>query len=99
MVQQVLNRQGPVEIETVFSILADDTIAPDDRLPDTGIGIEGERALSSLFIKTPAYGTRSSTVLLVGNNLQVTFVERNFVSPVDTVEKRYGFKVKEESIW
>ncbi len=93
--QQVLNRQGSLEIETVFSILADDTIPPDDQLPDTGIGIEKERALSSLFIKTPVYGTRSSTVLSVDNNYQVTFVERNFVSPVDTVEKRYGFKVQE----
>jgi uncharacterized protein with NRDE domain len=36
-----------------FSILNDREIAPDDKLPDTDVGIEIERALSPLFIKTP----------------------------------------------
>jgi len=42
------------------------------------------------FIKTPEYGTRSSTVLLVDNNNHVTFAERNFVPPA---ENHYRFKL------
>lgn len=47
--------------EAFFSILKDTTQAPDDRLPDTGLEKWKEKALSSSFIQTPGYGTRSST--------------------------------------
>ena len=58
------------------------TVPPDDRLPQTGVGIEWERILSPLFIESEIYGTRSSSVLLVGKDGQVRFTERisyNFV--------------------
>jgi uncharacterized protein with NRDE domain len=49
--------------DAYFEMLADTTSAPDVRLPDTGISLELERALSAVFIDTPSYGTRSSTVV------------------------------------
>ena len=52
--------------------------APDEALPDTGVGIEWERTLSPLFIQSPSYGTRASTVVLIGYDNHVTFVERAF---------------------
>jgi uncharacterized protein with NRDE domain len=78
--QQVL-RQPEISLESIFLFLEDTEMAPDHQLPDTGIGIEYERVLSSIFIKSPAYGTRSSTVLLVDKDNQVTFAERGFVPP------------------
>lgn len=50
----------------LFDALADEEVAPDDRLPDTGVGIEMERNLSPAFIRLPqlGYGTRSSTVVI-----------------------------------
>ena len=62
--------------DDLFELLKDDTIAQDELLPDTGIGIERERVLSSMFIKSPNYGTRCSTVVLVDQDNHVTFVER-----------------------
>jgi uncharacterized protein with NRDE domain len=69
---------GAIRPEELFAILADRTIAPDHLLPDTGVGIERERALSPLFIATPSYGTRSSTVILVDRESRVTFSEQTF---------------------
>lgn len=66
------------EVEHLFEALYDDEIALDKELPDTGIGLEKERWLSSLFIKSPDYGTRCSTVLLVDNNDKVLFAERTY---------------------
>ncbi len=54
-----------IEPDALFAILADRTIPPDDLLPDTGVGIELERVLSPRFISAPAYGTRSSTIILI----------------------------------
>jgi uncharacterized protein with NRDE domain len=62
--------------ETLFNMLFDDMRAEDDQLPDTGIGLDRERALSAMFIKSPGYGTRCSTVILVDNNNNVSFKER-----------------------
>jgi uncharacterized protein with NRDE domain len=60
----------------LFDMLFDDARAPDEQLPDTGIGLERERALSAMFIKYPGYGTRCSTVVLVDNDNRVSFTER-----------------------
>lgn len=65
-------------IDGLFAMLSDHTTAADDTLPDTGVGLLRERVLSPAFIVSPAYGTRSSTVILVDNYGQVIFVERSF---------------------
>ncbi|NIP44972.1 MAG: hypothetical protein GWN21_00565 [Gammaproteobacteria bacterium] len=65
-----------VDVEAMFDLLADRQPSDDADLPDTGIGLERERALSSLFISTPDYGTRSSTVLLIEDTGDATLHER-----------------------
>lgn len=55
-----------IEVGAIMRLLADRTIAPDAALPDTGVGLELERALSPLCIAMPGYGTRVSTAMLVG---------------------------------
>jgi uncharacterized protein with NRDE domain len=64
--------------EPFFKLLADREPAPDNLLPDTGIGIERERLLSPLFICNPVYGTRSSTVILLDRKRKLFFSERTF---------------------
>ncbi len=64
--------------ERFFELLADRAIAQDHRLPDTGVGIEWERILSPIFISSPAYGTRCSTVLLIRQDRHATFIERTY---------------------
>ena len=74
----LLKDQG-VRKESFFELLSDTTLAEDKELPETGIGYEKEKLLSSIFIKTPLYGTRCSTVLLFDENLQPDFEERVFI--------------------
>ena len=58
-------------------ILSDRTIAADELLPDTGIGLEWERLLSAPFIVGANYGTRCSTVVLIDNDGIVIAEERS----------------------
>lgn len=51
------------DLERLFSLLDQRQVATDHELPDTGIGLEKERLLSPMFIVSPHYGTRCSTVL------------------------------------
>jgi uncharacterized protein with NRDE domain len=67
-----------VEPGTLFALLADRTPADLDETPDTGLPPDWERALSSPFVMHDRYGTRCSTVLLVGHDGRTTVFERRF---------------------
>ncbi|MCU7554021.1 NRDE family protein [Alteromonas sp. ASW11-19] len=67
-----------LSVESLFTLLRDDHQAADHALPDTGIGYEWEKMLSSIFITSPNYGTRASTLLMVDSTGTVQWHERTF---------------------
>jgi len=80
----------------VIDILKNTTTAKDEDLPDTGVGLELERMLSSIFIKSEKYGTRCSSVILVDNDNNVQFVEKFFFGGLGTFSNReFKFKIEE----
>ena len=70
---------SPLPKGAFFDLLADEALAADEELPDTGVGYEKEKLLSAIFIKTPVYGTRSSTVVTFSQTSDPTLEERVFV--------------------
>jgi uncharacterized protein with NRDE domain len=80
--------QSKINPEELFDFLYDDQRAPDTNLPNTGLSLERERALSPMFIKTDNYGSRCSTVILVDQSNRVQFVER--VYDLETFEYTTG---------
>jgi uncharacterized protein with NRDE domain len=73
--QEALSDPSP---EKLWPILLDRQLAADEQLPDTGIGKESEKLLSSRFIHSAHYGTRACSIVLKDNNGNVQFLERNF---------------------
>jgi len=89
-----------IAVDVLMELLADRTQADREALPDTGVGEEWEQVLSPIFIETPAYGTRSSSVVLIDRQGAVTFVERTF--PVDSsdgspVTRRFDFEIERDN--
>ena len=85
----------------LFSMLSDRDPAPDDALPDTGLGTPRERELSPLFIAAEHYGTRASTVLLIDRDGEVLFVERRFGphgAPLGTTERRFALETGDQRL-
>jgi uncharacterized protein with NRDE domain len=74
-----LLRSGETSNKNFFDILSDESLAAEEDLPSTGIPFEAEKAISAIFIKTPGYGTRCSTVLRFDSSLEWSFEERVFV--------------------
>ena len=70
--------EGDEDFAPMFAALADERQAPDAELPDTGVGLERERWLSSAFIRGERYGTRASTVVAIGHDGSGVIVERRF---------------------
>ncbi|MEI6609264.1 MAG: NRDE family protein [Deltaproteobacteria bacterium] len=93
-----LDKKGSELEDALFAMLADRKIPADNKLPDTGIGLEWERVLSSIFISSPVYGTRSSTILLIGKNGRIKFVEKVYDGqPQEWVTGSFSF-LRERSI-
>jgi uncharacterized protein with NRDE domain len=85
-----------IKPDSLFDILYDEQKPPDNLLPETGVGIERERGLSSMFIKMKGYGTRCSTVVLVDKKNCVLYSER--IYNVETFEHKtqsYSFEITE----
>jgi uncharacterized protein with NRDE domain len=80
----ISNEKNPSP-EALFRLLEDRSIPDDSRLPSTGVGLEWERILSPVFIRSSNYGTRSSTLLFVDRHDHVSFYERTFNPPDDHV--------------
>ncbi|MBT7086791.1 MAG: NRDE family protein [Desulfobacterales bacterium] len=98
MFKDLLNLGRTEIVEKTFNILADNYHPPEDTLPDTGVGPEMERLLSPIFISTDGYGTRSSSVILIGKSNDVTFIERSFIQKSETnteqETREFSFQIK-----
>jgi uncharacterized protein with NRDE domain len=77
--KRLLENNKKVNPENIFAMLRDGVFPPDDLLPDTGVDLEWERTLSPLFITSEIYGTRSSSIVLIERNGEITFMERTFI--------------------
>lgn len=93
--------QGAPE-ETFFELLTDNTRANDCRLPDTGVSLEWERILSSIFICSSDYGTRASTLVRLPSIGEPRLSEQVFepstayqsLSATESKQKNLSCKVK-----
>lgn len=83
-----------IDANRLLDLLRDETLVPDEQLPDTGVGLERERMLSAMFIKSPNYGTRCSTVITIDKSNQVRFTERVYdVTDFTFSQKAFEFKI------
>lgn len=62
----------------IFELLADREVVADDKLPETGVGLEWERLLSPVFVQSERYGTRASTVVSRHRNGTVRLHEKSY---------------------
>ncbi len=76
--RRLLGADAPALREGLFTLLADTTPAAPHELPASGVAPALERAYSPIFVRTGHYGTRCSTVILVGRDGGVVFEERSF---------------------
>lgn len=76
--------------DRLLALLQDRTPAPDALLPDTGIALPLERALSATFIATPHYGTRASSLVQL-HQTHAEFTEHSYDSGGWIGQNRHTF--------
>ncbi len=75
--QALLDRRR-VNSTQLLQLLDDRTPAPVSEVQSDDLPFELARSLSATFIVRPEYGTRCSSVILLGNDGRVQFTERSF---------------------
>ncbi|WP_172369093.1 NRDE family protein [Sporosarcina jiandibaonis] len=98
MLHEYVMNNRVLDTDELFYILMNAELAEDAVLPKTGIDLELERQLSPIFIRTPNYGTRCSTVLLIDNDNNVTFIERTYELGLFKFENNYSFQITQQNI-
>ncbi len=80
--ESLMQSGSAITTDALIAMMGDRAQAEDAILPDTGIGIEIERKLSSAFILNPErdYGTLCSTAVIVEQSGSTRFCEQNFDS-------------------
>ncbi len=73
--QSLLQNGDKPSFSRLYELMQNQDKVPDDELPDTGVGPEWERMLGSIFISSPNYGTRCSSILTIDYAGQVRFKE------------------------
>ena len=91
---QSLSETGQTDDASLLKLLQDRRIAPDRELPNTGIALPFERALSATFIATPDYGTRACSVIRLGQQ-HIDFLEHSFDAHGPVGEQRQNFPSKQ----
>ena len=92
LLKQVIEKGDNLAAD-LFTILSDKTISPKDELPDTGLEKDIEEKISSIFVETPDYGTRSSTVILINQKDNVTFIEKSLEAHKDWITSKFNFEL------
>jgi len=95
----ILRENKDLDLEMLFELLRDRSLPADESVSNTAISQERESMLSPIFVTSPSYGTRSSTIVLIDRNDYVTFIEKTFYPRSDNVSTvEYEFRVKSQSI-
>jgi len=76
--QRYINQTAEPDIEDLRALMLDTSQPEDHALPKTGVSLEWERRLSSIFIQHDEYGTRSTSIMLKHRNGQITFSETRY---------------------
>jgi len=89
---ETILKHGDVNPEALLELLADRGTKPPTSLAAEELQSEPESMTKRIFIDSPVYGTRSSTVLLVSQSGEISFIERQFDTsgtPIGTRSHNY----------
>jgi uncharacterized protein with NRDE domain len=77
-----------LDIEQLFKLMKSDKKAQDEHLPKTGVPLSWEQLLSSIFIISPEYGTRTTNIITLDNEGNVAVYDQSYNEQGECVQKQ-----------
>jgi uncharacterized protein with NRDE domain len=89
---------GEISVEQLLSVMTNQEVAAEKQLPDTGLSTELETLVSSIFIVSAEYGTRSTAIVLQDKLSNIEVYERNYNNAGKTVDcNRFQISVSDKA--
>lgn len=86
--EAIIDAHQPILVEQLVTLMQDTSQAPDHLLPNTGVGVKWERMLSSIFIQSNDYGTRSTAIILKHASGSLDFFEQSYTPDGSVFNKK-----------
>jgi len=78
----------PLDVNKLFELMSNSEQAKTEHLPNTGVPLNWEQLLSSIFIVSPKYGTRTTNIITLDNEGKVTVHDRSYNEQGLCIEKQ-----------
>lgn len=71
-------KDNTLDIEQLFTLMKSDQQAQTEHLPKTGVPLSWEQLLSSIFIVSPEYGTRTTNIITLDNEGIISVYDQSY---------------------
>ncbi len=88
--------EQPLNIDKLFTLMQNSQQAKIENLPNTGVPLDWEQLLSSIFIVSPEYGTRTTNIITQDNQGSISVHDRSYNEQGKSIkEQLFSIKPKE----
>lgn len=84
-------------VEHLFTLMQNEQQASPNSLPNTGVSIDWEQRLSSIFIASPEYGTRTTNIIILDDQQNIYVYDQSY-NEQGEITKQQHFRVTELAI-
>lgn len=77
-----------LDIEQLFYLMKSEQQAKTEQLPNTGLPLNWEQLLSSIFITSSEYGTRTTNIITLDNKGNIAIYDRSFNAAGDCIKEQ-----------
>jgi len=88
LLSEAIHAQANLSINELFDLMSNDKQALPHLLPETGLDEKWEQLLSAIFIKSPTYGTRTTTIISQDVDGNVEIYDRSYGPSGECVAKQ-----------
>ena len=76
--KNIKSQNNRLDIEQLFNLMKNAQQAKSEQLPKTGVSKQWEKFLSAIFIVSPEYGTRTTTIIIQDINGEIFIADRSY---------------------
>ncbi|KGJ94170.1 NRDE family protein [Colwellia psychrerythraea] len=88
LLSEMIHSHENLSVNALFDLMTNDKQALPHLLPETGLDEEWEQLLSAIFIKSPTYGTRTTTIITQDVEGNVETYDRSYAPSGECVTKQ-----------
>ena len=77
-----------LDIKQLFKLMKNGQQAPTEHLPKTGVPLNWEQLLSAIFIVSPEYGTRTTNIITLDNEGNISIYDQSYNEQGECVKKQ-----------